>query len=165
MKEQPEQVIIVKEEVIEPSAEVATDSKGAPAVAIPEIAPTAVPTANAATATANTEPCPSPDAVIQSYKPSSPKKAGDMVYLQAKSQQVVCVLDASGKTQNKTVEPGLGASFYGKPPFKVFTSGLGQIDIYFQGAKVRPENSAGKTILLEAGDLNQPAAPLDSQLR
>lgn len=165
LKEQLEQVIVVKDEVIEPSAEVATDSKGAPAVAIPEIAPTAMPTANAATAISNTEPCPSPDAVIPSYKPSAPRKAGDMVYLQAKNKQVVCVIDAAGKSQSKTIEPGLGASFYGAPPFKVLTSGLAEVDIYFQGAKVRPDNVDGKSILLEAGNLVQPATPVDSQLR
>ena len=160
----PAETILVKEEVIEPvSAETVNDVKNIQTSATtPEPAPITAPVLadNAAGAQ-----CPPADAVIPSYKPSLAKKSGDMVYLQAKSQQVVCVLDASGKTQNKTVEPGLGVSFYGKPPFKVFTSGLGQVDIYFQGAKVRPENSAGKTILLEAGDLNQPAAPLDSQLR
>ena len=169
LKEQPAEIIIVKEEVIEPPTEVATDSKGAPAVpvtaAIPETAPTAVPTANAATATANTEPCPSADAIMPSYKPSAPRKAGDMVYLQTKNKQVVCVIDATGKSQSKTIEPGLGASFYGAPPFKVLTSGLAQVEIYFQGAKVRPDNADGKSILLEAGNLVQPAAPVDSQLR
>ncbi len=165
-KEQPEEIIVVKEEAIEPPVEVPADSKdasGSPvSAAVPVAVPASVPTTNTSI---NIESCPSADAVIPSYKPASPRKAGDMVYMQAKNKQVVCVIDRSGKSQSKTIEPGLGTSFYGTPPFKVLTSDLGQVDIYFQGAKVRPENSAGKTILLEAGDLNQPAAPLDSQLR
>jgi hypothetical protein len=40
------------------------------------------------------------------------------------------VVDATGKTQNKTLEPGVGASVYGKPPFKVLTGGLNQVDMY-----------------------------------
>jgi hypothetical protein len=98
------------------------------------------------------------------YKPDAPKKAGDMIYVQSKTAQTVCVIDALGKNQNKTLEPGVGASIYGKPPFKVLTLGLNQVDLYFQGAKVRT-GGAGKTIILEAAELSQPAASTDSQLR
>jgi hypothetical protein len=88
-----------------------------------------------------------------------------MVYLQSKIAQTICVVDASGKTQNKTLEPGAGASFYGRPPLKVFTSGVAQVDIYYQGVKVRPSNSAAKNIILEPAEVIQPSAPADSQLR
>jgi hypothetical protein len=90
------------------------------------------------------------------------------VYLQSKTAQIVCVVDASGKTQNKTLEPGVGVSVYGKPPFKVLTGGLNQVDLYFQGAKVRIGSTASKTIILESAEIIQPVAPLpstDSQLR
>ena len=107
--------------------------------------------------------CPAADAVIPSYKPEAPKKAADLVYAQSKTAQTICVIDASGKAQAKTLEPGVGASIYGKPPFKVFTLGLNQVDLYFQGAKVRT-GSAGKTIILEAAEISQPAGT-DSQLR
>jgi hypothetical protein len=87
--------------------------------------------------------------------------------MQAKTAQTVCVIDASGKTQNKTLEPGVGASVYGKPPFKVLTGGLNQVDLYFQGAKVRTSSAGntGKTIILEAADIPQPAPSIDSQMR
>jgi hypothetical protein len=127
-----------------------------PAVA-PEPAPVAV----------STE-CPPADASALNYKPDAPKKAGDLVYLQSKTAQTVCVVDASGKTQNKTLEPGVGVSVYGKPPFKVLTGGLNQVDLYFQGAKVRIGSTASKTIILESAEIIQPVAPLpstDSQLR
>jgi hypothetical protein len=100
-----------------------------------------------------------------SYKVDAPKKAGDMVYLQSKTAQTVCVVDASGKTQNKMLEPGVGASVYGKPPLKVLTSGQAQVDLYYQGVKVRLSNTAAKTIVLEPTEITQPATPTDSQFR
>jgi hypothetical protein len=87
-----------------------------------------------------------------------------MVFVQSKTAQTVCVVDASGKNQSKTLESGVGASIYGKPPFKVLTAGLNQVDLYFQGAKVRT-GGTGKTIILEAAEISQPAASSDSQLR
>jgi hypothetical protein len=93
-----------------------------------------------------------------SYKPASARKSGDMVYMQAKTKQIVCVTDASGKSQLFTIEPEKGASFYGKPPFKVLTSGLALVDLYFQGGKVRLDNAGAKTILLEPVEFTpQPA--------
>jgi cytoskeleton protein RodZ len=88
-----------------------------------------------------------------------------MVYLQSKTAQTVCVVDATGKTQNKTLEPGVGASIYGKPPFKVLTTGLAGVDLFYQGAKVRLSNTTNKTILLEPAEITQPVTSTDSQLR
>jgi hypothetical protein len=106
--------------------------------------------------------CPAVDVSEVTYKPDAPKKSGNMIYVQSKTAQTICVIDALGKNQNKTLEPGVGTSIYGKPPFKVLTLGLNQVDLYFQGAKVRT-GSAGKTIILEAAELSQPAASIDSQ--
>lgn len=78
------------------------------------------------------------------------------------------MVDATGKTQNKTLEPGVGVSVYGRPPLKVLTGGLNQLDMYYQGAKVRIGNTSNKTINLEQAEIIQPAAPsasTESQLR
>ena len=152
-----EEVVIIQAAPPEPApaSEPVADAK--PAAVVPEPAPVVV----------STE-CPPADAAALNYKPDAPKKAGDLVYLQSKTAQTVCVVDASGKTQNKTLEPGIGVSVYGKPPFKVLTGGLNQVDLYFQGAKVRIGNTASKTIILESAEIIQPVAPLpstDSQLR
>ena len=112
----------------------------------------------AAVAAAPSTDCPAVDPSPASYKPDAPKKGGDMVYLQSKTAQVVCVIDALGKLQNKQLEPGVGVSVYGKPPLKVLTADLNQVDLYFQGAKVRPANQNGKTIVLEAAELAQTQA-------
>ncbi len=146
--DKPEEIVVVKEEIIEP----------APAVTPVESAPVApaaaIPAASAEASTA----CPAEEGII-SYKPDAPRKAADMVYVQVKTKQVICVSDASGKMQNKMVESGAGASFYGKPPFKVLTGGLAQADVFFQGAKVRLTNSNYKTLVLEAAEIVAP--PLD----
>lgn len=155
-----EEIVVVKEEIIEPApaATPAEPAPVAPATAMPAVA---TPLASTEASTV----CPAEEG-ITSYKPDAPRKAADMVYVQVKSKQVICVSDASGKIQNKMVEPGVGASFYGKPPFKVLTGGLAQVDVFFQGAKVRLTNLNHKTLVLEAADVVAPSADrTDSQLR
>ena len=135
-----EEVVIIQEVAQEPA---------------PAEAPAA--TAEPTPVTVSTE-CPPADAAVLNYKPEAPKKAGDMVYLQSKTAQTVCVVDVTGKTQNKTLEPGVGVSIYGKPPLKVLTGDLNQVDLYYQGAKVRLGNTGSKTINLEPAEIIQPAA-------
>jgi cytoskeleton protein RodZ len=160
--DKPEEIIVVKEAIVEPvpaasPAEPPQVASAPPAVVAPVLAAPVV-SAEASTA------CPAEEGII-SYKPDAPRKAGDMVYVQVKSKQVICVSDASGKLQNKTLEPGVGASFYGKPPFKVLTAGLDQADVFFQGAKVRLTNPNYKTIVLEAAEVVAPSTGTDSQQR
>jgi transcriptional regulator with XRE-family HTH domain len=158
-----QEIVVVEEPApasppAEPVAENKPEEK--PAVAAFAVAPAAPMAAPAATSE-----CPSADASAVGYKTESPKKAGDMVYLQSKTAQTVCVVDVSGKTQNKTLEPGVGVSVFGKPPLKVLTSGQAQVDMYYQGVKVRLSNTASKTIILEPVEIIQPVAPLDAELR
>ena len=158
-----EEVVIIQE-VVPETPPASTPAEPAPAAqpATPLPSPATQPIAAASIE------CPPADASALNYKPDAPKKAGDMVYLQSKTAQTVCVVDATGKTQNKMLEPGVGASVYGKPPFKVLTGGLNQVDLYFQGAKVRIGNTSSKTIILEPAEIVQSVAPAtstDSQLR
>jgi len=152
--EKPAEIILVKEEIIEP-VPVATPAEPAPtppvssAALIPAVP---APVASAEVAAA----CPAEEGII-SYKTDAPRKVADMVYVQVKSKQVVCVSDASGKMQNKMIEPSAGVSFYGKPPFKVLTGGLAQADVFFQGTKVRLTNLNHKTLILEAAEVATPS--------
>ena len=159
--DKPEQIIVVKEEIIEP----APPSAAVPVEPIPAVAPAGVTVASANPAGDTAGVCPAEEGVTN-YKPEMARKPADMVYVQTKSQQVVCVVDASGKTQNKLLEPGSGVSFFGKPPFKVMTAGLNQVDVYFQGSKVRLPNLNTKTLILEASEVAAFAADrADSQAR
>jgi cytoskeleton protein RodZ len=147
--DKPEAIVLVKEELVEPAP------AAAPTPAPNESASVAAPTltnVNSATTANAAGACPAEEGII-SFKPEAPRKVADMVFVQTKSQQVICVIDASGKTQNKLLEPGVGATFYGRPPFKVLTAGLNQVDIFFQGAKVRLSNLNTKTLILEASEV------------
>ncbi|MEY3799750.1 MAG: hypothetical protein RLZZ406_1051 [Pseudomonadota bacterium] len=159
---QKQEIVVERVQETPPVSAAAEEAKPATPAQVPATAPSpavaAVPVAVVST------DCPAGDASAVTYKPDAPKKPGDMIYVQSKTAQTVCVIDASGKNQNKTLESGVGVSIYGKPPFKVLTLGLNQVDLYFQGAKVRT-GSAGKTIILEAAELSQPAALTDSQMR
>jgi len=169
--EPPKEVIVVAEETVKEEAPAnAPVEEEKPVTGMPATAPLSapIPAPVAATPTPTTAvsmDCPAADQVIVSYTPDTPRKAGDMVYVQAKTAQTVCVIDATGKTQSKTLDAGAGASLYGKPPFKVLTLGLNQVDMYFQGFKVRIANSAGKSIILEPAELSQLVAPAETQAR
>lgn len=154
--------IVVVEEVVPANPPTDADTKSAPANSEPAAVVASAPAPVAAPV--STE-CPPADTNVATYKPDAPKKAGNMVYLQSKTAQTVCVTDANGKTQNKTLEPGVGASVYGKPPFKVLTTGQAAVDLFYQGAKVRLSNTVNKTILLESAEIIQPISSTDSQLR
>jgi transcriptional regulator with XRE-family HTH domain len=165
--DKPEETVLVKEAPVETAP--ATASTPTDSVAVPTPTPLTTPTLASAGATTTTNAssgaCPVEEGII-SFKPEAPRKVADMVFVQTKAQQVICVIDASGKTQNKLVEPGVGASFYGKPPFKVLTAGLNQVDVFFQGAKVRLANLNTKTLILEASEVLIPTPDRsDSQLR
>ena len=156
--EQPKEELIVIQEAV-PAESTASAT---PVVEEKASAPAPVVVTVASTVTTD---CPAAESAPTSYKPDTPKKAGDMVYLQSKSAQMVCVIDSLGKVQNKQLEPGVGVSVYGKAPLKVLTAGLDQVDLFYQGAKVRPPNPNGKTIVLESAEFTQPLTPSDSQLR
>lgn len=107
------------------------------------------------TATATTPPlpseagCPKADASVAAYSVSEPSKAGNFVFIQAKTKQTICVVDASGKSSLQTIEAGGNHTFGGKAPFTVLSNGLGSLSIYFQGRPVRPANEQARTIRLE----------------
>ena len=118
-------------------------SNSAPGAALATVAPSATITPS------NTlEGCPSVGVSASAYTPTQSNRSADMVYVVSKVNQTVCVVDANGKIQNRSLDTGASASFYGKPPFKVMTSGLSQVDLFFQGWKVRPTNPNEKTIEL-----------------
>lgn len=136
----------------------AAEPASATAAATPQVAPVITPspavavTPNPTVAVTTNPACPLPDAAIENYKAPSAGKPGNMVFVKMPTAQIVCVEDGDGKVQAKTMEPGLGYSFYGKPPFKLMTSGLSSAEVFFQGFRVRPSNAASKSIVLVQAD-------------
>lgn len=112
---------------------------------------TQAPTASAS----NTAPlptdvsCPKADASVTEYSVTEPSKPGNFVYVQAKSRQIVCVVDATGKSTMQSIDAGGNHTFVGKAPFTVLTNGLSQAAVYFQGRPVKVSNDQAKTIRLK----------------
>jgi transcriptional regulator with XRE-family HTH domain len=141
-------------ESIENTANSSAKKEDAPlsptAVSSPSPTPVAVVPAVAAVApSTSSENCPALDANQTTYRSPSPSKAGNMIYISTKIKQVVCVKDATGKLEKKSLDVNGSHSFFGKAPFVLMTSGLAQADIFFQGYKVRVEDQNAKSITLE----------------
>jgi cytoskeleton protein RodZ len=134
-----------------PAEPVSTTPAVSPQVS-PAVTPSPAATPSPAIVVAANPACPLPDASIENYKSPAASKPGNMVYVKMPTAQVICVVDGDGKVQSKAMEPGLGHSFYGKPPFKLLTSGLSSTEVFFQGYRVRPSNADSKSILLVQAD-------------
>ncbi len=98
--------------------------------------------------------CPKPDASVAEQSVAEPTKPGNFVHVVVKSRQIVCVVDASGKSMMQSIEPGAGHTFGGKAPFTVLTNGLSQTSVFFQGRPVRPINEQARTMRVKEAPAN-----------
>lgn len=97
--------------------------------------------------------CPPGEGAIETYKPASAGKPGNMIFVRANAPQTLCVLDADGIAQSKNMEVGMGHSFYGRPPFKLLSSAaLSSAEVFFQGFRMRPNAADTKGMLLVQAD-------------
>ena len=175
-----EEVIVINEEVALPlasptqaSAPVSVPSTEPPAkvqeapITTRSLTPTE-PIREVAVSTKTLE-CPIEDPKIIRFRPATPLKLADGVMIKAREQQVVCVIDAAGVSQLKSLDQGSDTFFAGKAPLKILTNNLSQVELFFQGVKVRPAGLNEKTILLEPAEIirpqNQISIPMDSGLR
>ena len=90
--------------------------------------------------------CPKPDTSVAEQSVTEPGKPGNFVHVNVKSRQIVCVVDATGKSMMQSIDAGAGHTFGGKAPFTILTNGLAQTSIYFQGKLVRPINEQARTM-------------------
>jgi cytoskeleton protein RodZ len=98
--------------------------------------------------------CPKPDANVTEQSVTEPTKPGNFVHVIVKSRQIVCVVDATGKSMMQSIEPGPGHTFGGKAPFTVLTNGLSQTSVFFQGRPVRPINEQARTMRVKEASTN-----------
>jgi hypothetical protein len=89
----------------------------------------------------------------QKYTSLNASKEGNQVYLVSKTATSVCFEDADGNQQKKELVQDAGISFFGKAPLKLGSNNLGQLDIFYQGYKVRVDLSS-KAIQLTEKSLN-----------
>jgi hypothetical protein len=85
----------------------------------------------------------------------SATKPGSYVYLQSGKAVQICVEDGIHRRTVVNLEPGVGRSVHGSPPWTVASQELKWVQIYFQGAKVLLPPEADKRILLN----ERPVAP------
>jgi len=98
--------------------------------------------------------CPKPDASVTEQSVTEPGKPGNFVHVNVKSRQIVCVVDATGKSMMQSIEAGTGHTYGGKAPFTILTNGLSQTSVYFQGRLVRPINEQVRTMRVVEVPLN-----------
>jgi hypothetical protein len=98
--------------------------------------------------------CPKPDSNVPEQSITEPNKPGNFVHVTVKSRQIVCVVDATGKSMMQSIDVGPGHTFGGKAPFTILTNGLSQTSVFFQGRIVRPINDQARTMRVKEASTN-----------
>lgn len=96
------------------------------------------------------------DALCQSSTPGTlltpkiPSKAGDTVYIVALKAGLVCARDGAGKNNVLRLHEKEGRSFHGPAPWHLFFEHADQVQVYFQGERLRlPEVPTRSVVLRE----------------
>jgi transcriptional regulator with XRE-family HTH domain len=127
-------------------AKVATDeakaeTPNAPAEVSQEIKPTEV--------VAAAGQCPlKQDGQLLSYQTPAPTKAGDTVNIKTLIKQTLCFVDGSGKQLVIALEANTAHAFKGVSPFTVLGQDLDNVEMFFQGWRVRLPNAGSKQVKL-----------------
>jgi len=66
----------------------------------------------------------------------APSKAPDKVSLMLRKQTDLCVQDSTGKVWREDLKPWLGRNFQGTAPWRLASSTLLEVDVFFQGEKM-----------------------------
>ena len=115
--------------------------KNAPAEANQEIKPTEV--------VAAAGQCPlKQDGQLLSYQTPAPTKAGDTVNIKTLIKQTLCFMDGSGKQLVIALEANTAHAFKGVSPFTVLGQDLDNVEMFFQGWRVRLPNAGSKQVKL-----------------
>lgn len=123
------------------SDEAKTEAQTAPAEASPEIKPP-----EAATVAGQ---CPyKQDGQLLSYQSPNPSKLGDVVNIKTLIKQTLCFIDGSGKQLVIALEANTAHAFKGVSPFTVLGQDLDNVEMFFQGWRVRLPNVGNKQVKL-----------------
>lgn len=96
---------------------------------------------------------------LQTWSPSYQRKPGTRLYITSSQNSLICITDATGKSQLLDLKPMTGHAFSGKPPYTVRSTQLAQLEIYMQGMRVKIPNQTEAMKLIP----NQNTTPLPSQ--
>lgn len=91
------------------------------------------------------------NAQVLSYQSPNPSKPGDVVNFKTLIKQTVCFVDGAGKQMVMAMEANTAFAFKGVAPFTVLAQDLDDVEMYFQGWRVRLPAAGSKQVkLLEA---------------
>lgn len=83
--------------------------------------------------------------------PSQPNKAGDRVHLVAQKEGAVCVVDGTGLKTFLSLKVNEAKSVHGLPPWRVHFEQAEQVQLYFQGVRLRVPDAKATAIVLQEG--------------
>ena len=85
---------------------------------------------------------------LLSYQTPAPTKAGDTVNIKTLIKQTICFIDGSGKQFAIALEANTATAFKGVSPFTVLGQDLVNVEMFFQGWRVRLPNAGSKQVKL-----------------
>jgi transcriptional regulator with XRE-family HTH domain len=88
------------------------------------------------------------DGQLLNYQTPSPTKAGDTVNIKTLIKQTLCFIDGSGKQLVIALEANTAHAFKGVSPFTVLGQDLDNVEMFFQGWRVRLPNAGSKQVKL-----------------
>jgi len=83
-----------------------------------------------------TAPC-NWQATAVEIQPTSPRKPAEYVHMVAQQNVLVCIKDAEQRVATLEMQAGDARSIYGPAPFKVYSTHLSGMQIYFQGQAIK----------------------------
>lgn len=88
------------------------------------------------------------DDQLLTYKSPNPSKLGDVVNIKTLIKQTICVVDSQGRQMLVDLDQNTAHAFKGAPPFAISAQDLDNVEMYFQGWRVRLPNAGIKSLRL-----------------
>ena len=82
-------------------------------------------------------------------QPASPRIKGEYVHVVAIDNVSLCIMDGNQRVANVTLAPGQARSIYGPAPFKLYSTQLALVNVYFQGVYIKLPNPEARQIKLK----------------
>ena len=84
------------------------------------------------------------------HTPSNPLKPGNYIYIEARTDSQLCVLDSQNKLSTLTLKAGMNQTVNGVAPFLVHPSNWQGLQVFFQGRPVRMEHEGNAHLMLNS---------------
>ncbi len=86
----------------------------------------------------------------KSHTPINPLKPGNYIYIEARADSELCVLDSENKLFVISLKAGMNQTVNGLAPFLLHTSNWQGLQVFFQGRPVRPDHGDSAHLLLKS---------------